>query len=127
MALSINPSISPNIPVNATAKADTKPVSAKIAPDNEIDQIENSPNAKKLYTAKLIGGSIGAAVPLSVALVSILKARTNWKAGNVMKLILQAGIAVAALSLTTEAAKIGAAVSNALTIFFSTRTKNISE
>jgi hypothetical protein len=112
-----------------TTKADTRPVSVRTATENEIDQINNTPNAKKLYNAKLIGGAIGAAVPLTVALVSLVKAKGNLSGGVVSKLIAggQGILAAAALCLTVKAAKAGTAVSNAVTVFFSTRGKSKTE
>ena len=116
-----------SLPVSLTTKADTRPVSVRTAPDNEIDQLNNTPNAKKLYNAKLIGGSIGAAIPLTAAVICLAKARTNSKTGHKLKAIFQTGLVAAGLYLTVGAAKVGSAVSNALTVFFSTRGKSKAE
>lgn len=113
--------------VSLTTNADTRPVSVRTAQDNAIDQINNTPNAKKLYNAKIIGGSIGAAIPLTVAAVSFLQARGLNKAGQPISAFIKTGLGIFAASFTVAAAKIGASASNALTVFFSTRGKSSVE
>ena len=115
------------VPVSLTTKADERPVSVRTAQDNQIDQINNTPNAKKIYNAKLIGGAIGAAVPLTVAIVSLVKAKGNLAQSAILsklKAVGQGILALAALYVTPKLAKLTSSASEALTVFFSTRGKS---
>jgi len=122
MAIRFNASGPAGLPVSLTTNSDTRPVSVRTATDNEIDQLNNTPNAKKLYNAKLIGGAVGAAIPLTAAVIGMVKA--GKFESNKVKTGLRVLIAGAGLYLSVGAAKAGAAVSKTLTVFFSTRDKS---
>jgi len=115
------------LPVSLTTNPNTRPVSTRTAVENEIDQINNTPNAKKVYDAKVYGGALTAAVPLALALFGIVKAKNNFKNSPKLRTLVQAGIAAVGLYIAIPAAKIGAAISKTLVIFASTRGKSKTE
>lgn len=122
----LNSSILPVAPVSLTTNKDSRPVSVRTATENEIDQINNSPMAKKLYNAKVYGGVLGAVIPLGLAITGVFKAGSNWQ-NKKFTSAAWAGAAAIGAALTIKGAQIGASVSNALTIFFNTRGKSPTE
>lgn len=112
------------LPVSLTTSPNTRPVSVRTAQENEIDQINNTPSAKRLYNAKLIGGAIGAAAPLALSAVVLLKTKNVFKEAAVLKGVMRTAIAAAGVYLAVHAAKAGTAISKTLTIFASTRGEN---
>jgi len=115
------------VPVSLTTNSNTRPVSVRTAPENEIDQINNTPNMKKLYNAKLYGGIVGAAVPLALSAVCIAKTKNILKEAPKLKALLRTGMALAGICLAAPAAKMAASFSKTLTIFTSTRGSNKAE
>ncbi|HBG49778.1 MAG TPA: hypothetical protein DDW90_09825 [Cyanobacteria bacterium UBA9971] len=115
------------IPVSLTTNSNTRPVSVRTAPENEIDQINNTPNMKKLYNAKLYGGVVGAAVPLALSAVCIAKTKNILKEAPKLKALLRVGIAAAGVYLMAPATKMAASLAKTLTIFASTRGNSKAE
>jgi hypothetical protein len=121
-----------NIPVSLTTNQNTRPVSVRTAQENEIDQLNNTPNAKKLYNAKIIGGAIGGALPLGVAAWAFVSAKNNWKntdnkAANKTKALIKAAVGTACLVFVPKMIDMGKSLSKNLTVFFSTRGKSPTE
>lgn len=111
------------MPVSVTTNKDTRPVSIRTAQENEIDQLNNTPNAKRLYNAKIAGGVVGAVIPLALAVAGVSKTRNFLQEATKFRTVLQAGIAAAGIYFAVPMAQAGAAVSKALTVFVSTRGK----
>jgi len=109
------------LPVSVTTNSNTRPVSVRTAEENEIDQLNNTPAAKRIYNAKLYGGAAGAAVPLTIAAVALVKSRKMFADSPIVKNLARAAIALAGVYFAVPAAKIASSVSKTLTVFFSTR------
>jgi len=124
----INSTMSQGIPVSVTTNQNTRPVSVRNAPENEIDQLNNTPNAKKIYNSRIIGGVIGGAIPLGITAWSLISAWKGFKGSKKIVPLLKntgkAALGITSALLIGGAIKVGAKVSNALTVFFSTRGKS---
>jgi len=112
------------VPVSLTTNSNTRPVSIRTAPENQIDQLNNTPNAKKLYNAKVYGGAAGAAVPLTIAAVSLIATKKAFAKNPVAKGLMRTIVAAAGVCLAVPAANVASSISKTLTVFFSTRGKS---
>lgn len=121
-----NSTVSQGLPLSLTTNQSTRPVSVRTAQENEIDQINNTPNAKKLYNARVYGGIIGGSIPLITGLTSLIFSKINWK-NSKPKSVFLALAGLAATALTIKGAQAGAAISKAITVFFNTRGNNKTE
>jgi len=117
---SVSPAAS-SIPVSVTTNKDTRPVSVRTAPENEIDQLNNTPNAKKLYNAKVYGGIVGGTIPLTAGIIGFIATKNKMQAHNITRKIVRSALLIGGALLSIPAAKIASGISHALTVFFSTR------
>jgi len=109
------------LPVSVTTNKDSRPVSVRTAPENEIDQLNNTPNAKKLYNAKVYGGIAGGTIALTAGVLGFIATRNVLPAHNITRKTLRSAILLAGAAISVPAARIASNVSHALTVFFSTR------
>jgi len=126
MSIDFNP-ICSSIPQSFQI-TDSKPISIRIAPENKIDEINRSPNSKKLYNAGIIGGSLGTVLAAGLAIGGMLASK---KTTPILKelnkgMTAVAGVVSAAI-LAIPFAFAGSKLAQTLTVFVKTRGSDKTE